>query len=249
MSGDVRWVTAFLDTAQEQAEQVESFWCRVTGYRRSPRRGVREEFASLLPADGDVHLKVQTVVQPAPGGLHVDLHTDDVPALAARAEQLGASASHRDAGYVVCRSPGGMAFCVVGHPGSRAAAPASWPGGRSMVDQVCLDVPPSRWEQECRFWADLTGWQLVDEDEQDEFRRLHRPDGLALQFLLQRLDDEGPVVVGHLDLGSDDYLAETDRHLALGATEVRRTPHWVTLRDPSGRLYCVTRHAAGEPAV
>ena len=249
MSGEVRWVTAFLDTAQEQAEQVESFWSRVTGYRLSPRRGEREEFASLLPADGDPQLKVQTVVQTPPGGLHVDLHTDDVPALAGRAQGLGASADDLDAGYVVCRSPGGMTFCVVDHPASRAATPASWPSGRSMVDQVCLDIPPSRWEGECRFWADLTGWELVDVDPQDEFRRLRRPDGMAIQLLLQRLDDEQSGVVGHLDLGSDDYLAEADRHLALGATEVRRTPHWVTLRDPSGRLYCVTRHPVAVPAV
>jgi Glyoxalase-like domain len=249
MSGEVRWVTALLDTAPEQAEQVESFWSRATGYRLSPRRGARGEFASLLPPDGDPHLKVQTVGPPSAGGLHVDLHTDDVRALAAKAEGLGASARSVDAGYVVCGSPGGMTFCVVAHPASGPARPAHWPGGRSMVDQVCLDVPPSRWEEECRFWAGLTGWELVDEDPADEFSRLRRPDGLALQFLLQRLDDEQPAVVGHLDLGSDDYLAETDRHLALGATEVRRTPHWVTLRDPSGRLYCVTRHPVGEPAV
>ena len=249
MNADVRWVTAFLDTAQEQAELVESFWVGVTGYRLSPRRGARGEFASLLPPDGDPHLKVQTVLQPSAGGLHVDLHTDDVDALAARAERLGASAHDDGAGYVVCRSPGGMPFCVVGHSGSRAASPATWPGGRSMVDQVSLDIPPSRWERECRFWTDLTGWELVDADPEDEFRRLARPDGLAIQFLLQRLDDEQPVVVGHLDLGSDSYLAETDRHLALGATEVRRTPHWVTLRDPSGRLYCVTRHPVDEPVV
>ena len=36
MSAEVRWVTAFLDTAQEHAEQVESFWCQVTGYRPHP---------------------------------------------------------------------------------------------------------------------------------------------------------------------------------------------------------------------
>jgi hypothetical protein len=249
VSGAVRWVTAFLDMAPVRAEQTESFWVRVTGYHLSPRRGEHGEFASLLPPDGDPHLKVQTVVQSSPGGLHVDLHTDDVSALATKAEALGANASHLDAGYVVCRSPGGMTFCVVDHPGFRAATPATWPGGRSIVDQVCLDIPPSRWEAECRFWADLTGWELVDENPVDEFRRLRRPEGLAIQFLLQRLDDEQPLVVGHLDLGSDDYLAETDRHLVLGATEVRRTPDWVTLRDPSGRLYCVTRHPVDEPAV
>jgi hypothetical protein len=248
-SPDVRWVTAFLDTAEEHAEQSETFWSRVTGYALSLRRGARGEFASLLPGDGDPHLKVQTVEQSPPGGLHVDLHTDDVPGLAEKAEGLGSSAGRLDDGYVVCSSPGGMPFCVVDHPGSRAATPATWPGGRSMVDQVCLDIPPSRWERECRFWADLTGWELVDGNPEDEFRRLRRPEGLAIQLLLQRLDDEQPVVTGHLDLGSDDYLAEADRHLTLGATEVRRTPDWVTLLDPSGRPYCVTRHPVGEPAV
>ena len=249
MTGEVRWVTALLDTAPEHAEEVESFWCRVTGYRLTPRRGVRVEFATLVPPDGDPHLKVQTVVQSPPGGLHLDLHTDDLRALAGRAERLGATTSYADAGHVVCGSPGGMTFCVVEHVASRAAAPASWPGGRSMVDQVSVDIPPSRWEAECRFWADLTGWELVEQNPFDEFSRLRRPRDLAIQFLFQRLDDEQPVVTAHLDLGSDDFLAETDRHLELGATEVRRTPHWVTLRDPSGREYCVTPHSVDGPAV
>lgn len=238
----VRWLTAFLDTPREYAERAEDFWCAVTGYRLSDRRGEQDEFATLVPADGDPQLKVQIVSEPAPGGLHLDVHTDDVSALADRAAELGARTRAQAEGYVVCGSPGGLRFCLVGHPGSRASAPAVWPGGRSMVDQVCLDIPPSRWEEECRFWADLTGWELVDRDPDDEFRRLRRPDGQALQVLLQRLGNEAALVTGHLDLGTDDYLAEADRHRALGATEVRRTPHWVTLRDPSGRDYCVTRH-------
>jgi hypothetical protein len=202
-------------------------------------RGEHGEFGSLLPADADPHLNVQRVALSSPGGLHVDLHTEDVRALAARAEALGASATYLDAGCVVCESSWGVRFCVVDSPAAQAATP---PPGR-------VDLPPSRWEGECRFWADLTGWELVVQKPADEFRRLRRPEGLAIQFLLQRLDDEQPVVVRHLDLGSDDYLAEADRHLGLGATEVRHTPHWVTLRDPSGRLYCVTRHPVGEPAV
>lgn len=83
MTGDVRWVTAFLDTAEEHAGAAEAFWAQVTGYRLSARHGPRGEFASLLPDAGDPHLKVQTVVQSSPGGLHLDLHTDDVRALAA----------------------------------------------------------------------------------------------------------------------------------------------------------------------
>ena len=236
----VRWVTAFLDTAEERADDAEVFWSRVTGYRVSPRRGRRDEFATLLPPDGDPFLKVQRVVQSPPGGLHLDLHTADVASLAERAEELGATASYLEEGYVVCGSPGGMTFCVVGHPAERRPEPAAWPGGRSLVDQVCLDIPPSRWDSEVAFWEALTGWERGRQS--GEFGRLVRPEGQPLMFLLQRLDDEQPGVTAHLDLGSDDADAEAARHVALGATEVRRADGWITLLDPSGRAYCVTRH-------
>ncbi len=238
-SGQVRWITAFLDTAEERAEEAEVFWARATGQVVSSRRGRREEFATLLPDAGDPYLRLQRVVQSSPGGLHLDLHTDDVGALARRVEGLGGSASYLDLGYVVCGSPGGMTFCVVGHPGARRPRPQRWPGGRSIVDQVCLDIPPGRFDAECAFWADLTGWDLGAESH--GFRRLARPDRTAVGLLLQRLDDEQPVVTGHLDLASDDADAEAARHVALGAKVVRRTAGWVTLTDPSGRDYCITR--------
>lgn len=238
MSG-LGWVTAFLDTAEERADAAEVFWSRVTGHVVSPRRGRREEFATLLPRDGDAYLRVQRVVQSPPGGLHLDLHADDVEAFALRAEGLGATASYLEAGYVVCGSPGGMTFCVVGHPGERRPAPASWRSGRSQVDQVCLDVPPSSWSTEVDFWAALTGWAA--QPQQREFRRLQVPDAQPLRVLLQRLDEEQPCVTGHLDLACDDVDAEAVRHVALGATEVRRTEGWITLLDPTARSYCLTR--------
>ena len=236
----VRWITAFVDTAEDRADEAEVCWSRVTGYVVSERRGRRHEFATLVPPTGDPFLKLQRVVQSPPGGLHLDLHTDDVRGLAAHAEGLGASASYLDEGYVVCGSPGGMTFCVVGHPGAHRPPPAGWPGGRSIVDQVCLDIPPSRYDEECTFWRDLTGWDLTERG--GEFRRLERPADVAIMLLLQRLDDEQPGVTGHLDLGSDDAEAEAARHVALGAKHLRTAEGWVTLADPSGRVYCVTRH-------
>jgi hypothetical protein len=238
----VQWLTAFLDTPHQHADSSESFWVKVTGHRLSSRRGRRDEFASLLPDIGDPHLRVQRVGSPVPGGMHLDLHTDDPPCLVRRAEALGATTSVADAGHVVCGSPGGLTFCVVSHHAARPAPPARWPGGRSAVDQVCIDVPPSVWKTECEFWCSLTGWALEDRDD-DEFSRLRRAPGLALQVLLQRLDDEQPVVTAHLDLACDDVEAEVERHRRLGAVDVRRTRQWTTLRDPSGRDYCVTRRA------
>ncbi len=240
MNAGVRWLTAFLDTTDERSDASEEFWAGVTGYRVSERRGRDQEFATLLPETGDAHLALQQVRQSTPGGLHLDLHADDVRELAAHAEQLGASASYQDAGYVVCGSPGGMTFCLVDHPAARRTAPTPWSGGASLVDQVCLDISPSVWESECRFWSELTGWALDDRDPTDEFVRLRRDEQMTLQVLLQRLDDEASVVVGHLDVACDDLETEVRRHEALGAAVVGRYEWWVTMRDPSGRAYCIT---------
>ena len=236
----LHWVTAFLDTAEERADEAEVFWSRVTGYRVSPRRGRREEFATLLPPEGDPFLKVQRVVQSPPGGLHLDLHTDDVEQLAQRAEGLGATASYLEEGYVVCGSPGGMTFCVVDHPGQRRPEPATWPGGRSLVDQVCLDIPPAAYDEECDFWQRLSGWELRFSRAHHEFRRLIRPPDQPLQLLLQRLGDGGGTVGAHLDLATSDRDAETARHVALGATVREVRPSWTVLTDPAGSAYCIT---------
>ena len=236
----IGWMTAMLDSPPETAVASERFWRRVTGTRLSPRRGPRDEFATLVPPDGDPFLKMQRVVQSIPGGLHLDLHTDDVRGLAARVDDLGGSTSHHVLGYVICGSPGGMTFCIVGHPGRRRPDPAGPPGARSLVDQVVLDVPPSQWDSEREFWAALTGWD-ARAGALPEFTVLARPDGMPLRLLLQRLDEEQYTVTGHLDLACDDHDIETARHQDLGARPVRRTPHWTTLRDPAGRGYCLTR--------
>jgi hypothetical protein len=132
-----------------------------------------------------------------------------------------------------------MTFCIVGHGGAHRPPPVLWPGGRSLVDQVCLDIPPSRFDDEAAFWHELTGWPAVSRDHA-EFARLGRGPGMPLQLLLQRLHEEQPVVTAHLDLACDDRDAEVARHVDLGASVVRRTDGWTTLRDPAGRVYCVT---------
>lgn len=241
----IRWISVFLDTANEHSAEAGRYWAAVTGQVLSAPWGDRGEFGTFLPDDGDPYLRVQRVGQSTPGGLHVDLQTDDVDGLAARAESLGASASYPLDGLVVLGSPGGMSFCIVGNPGSRPPSPKPWPSGRSIADQVCIDIPPSRFDSELAFWSALTGWRTKAEED-SEFARLIRPDGMPVQFLLQRLGDEQPVVTAHVDFSCDDMAAEAERHVALGAREVRRTPHWITLVDPVSRGYCVTRRPAGD---
>jgi len=233
-------VTAFLDFAPGDLERGIEFWRGVTGYELSARRGDDGEFATLVPPDGDGYLKVQGL-DDGPGRLHLDLHVANPVHAAEAAVDLGGHVLVRhEAGFVVVRSPGGLVFCFVPHPGGRRPAPASWAGGRSRVDQVCLDIPPSAYDVEVEFWRALTGWEL-DPDVDREFARLEVPDEQPLRWLIQRLDDEAGTVTAHLDLASDDRDAEVERHVTLGATAGARHDWWTVLTDPVGTTYCVTR--------
>ncbi|MBW8752212.1 MAG: VOC family protein, partial [Propionibacteriales bacterium] len=160
------WLTAFLDLPAGEHDAAVDFWRAVTGYAVSAPRGEHDEFATLVPPAGDAFLRVQRVRSGDPG-VHVDVH---------RADQI----------FEPHRSPGGLPYCLVDGSESVRPAAATWPdGNRSVVDQVCVDIPPEVWDQECRFWADLTGWELVDVG-RSEFRRLRTPADQALQILLQR---------------------------------------------------------------
>ena len=234
----ITWFTVFLDLPRTRFEEGVGFWQQVTGWSLSPRRGGHREFATLLPAEGDPHLKVQAV--DGRPGCHLDVHVDDVAAGVAEARALGAQVRTEHEDYVVMGSPGGFVFCVVGHAtGGTLAPPARWPGGRSGVEQLCFDVPPAMYESEAAFWTAYTGFER-ERGEPDEFENLLRPAWSPLRFLLQRLDSDAPGCTAHLDLASDDREAEVRRHESLGARITRDGRGWTTLSDPVGSTYCVT---------
>lgn len=228
-----QWLSAFLDLEPAVHAATTAFWVAVTGTTVSPSRGERDEFASLLPPDGDDHLRVQRLGR-GPSRVHLDVHVADPRAAADRAVTLGAR-EVADHGYVVLESPSGLTFCLVGHVASRPAAPVRWPGGRSAVDQVCLDIGARDHDAEVEFWRALTGFAPSGSD-RPEFRRLDGPGPLRL--LLQRLD-EGPGGY-HLDLAADDRSAEVARHVGLGAVVLDVRSRWTVLADPAGLRYCVT---------
>ena len=214
------WLSAFLDLAPDSLDEGVAFWRGVTGYSISPTRGEYDEFATLVPPDGDDFLRVQRLGA-GPSRLHLDVHAPD----------------H---GFAVHSSPGGFTWCTVSHPAAVRPAAATWPGGhRSIVDQICLDIPSEHYEAECAFWAELTGWDF-EPARLPEFRRLRVPAGQPLRVLLQRLDDPTGPVRAHLDLSTTDRAAETERHLALGAAVVKVNAFWTVLRDPAGSSYCIT---------
>jgi hypothetical protein len=238
---DVAWMTAFVDLPAAQFDAGVRFWSAVTGSTLSPRRGTNQEFATLVPPDGDAFLRVQRV-EGNHGGTHLDLHTDDVGSLVRRAEGLGAQAV-ADCGYVVMSSPGSMAFCVVQHHGeSVRPKPRNDGSTRCLVDQMALDIPAPLFDAECTFWASLMRWELRA-GSRPEFSVLVRPSAMPLRLLLQRLgpDDPRETVTAHLDVACGDAVASfASAHEALGATVVRRESAWITMADPTGAEYCLT---------
>ncbi|MDP2774270.1 MAG: VOC family protein [Nocardioides sp.] len=233
------WVTAFLDLADDDFTKGVVFWAEVTGYGVSAPRGEGGEFATLVPRHGTPFLRVQKL-DVGPSRIHLDLHVDDPRVAAEAAVFLGARVVHLSKhGYVVMTSPAGFTFCFVRDEAATRPEPATWPGGRSIVDQVCLDIAPSAYEIETAFWRDLTGWEPVQSAATPHLSHLRRPTGQPLRLLLQRLDEERPMAA-HLDLAADDRAAETERHLALGARLVGREERWTVLTDPAGSAYCIT---------
>jgi hypothetical protein len=242
----IRWVTGFFDFPVPVFEAGRDFWLAVTGYALSPPRGPRRDFATLVPGEGDAYLRVQRIYDGL-AGCHLDFHTPDWAGLAARAGQLGARRVHAEEGLEVFSSPGGLPFCVSGDDGGPARPPAArWPGGSvSRVDQFCLDIPAQVYDAECGFWADLTGWQ-PRESTLAEFRYLVRDAGIPLRLLLQRTGDPpGTMVRAHPDLACSGVGAEVARHEGLGATWSHEGNGWVTMTDPAGLAYCITRRDPG----
>ncbi|WP_245923142.1 VOC family protein [Paractinoplanes atraurantiacus] len=227
-------MTGFLDSPSRVAEP---FWQAVTGSGLSARRGPAGEFATLLPADGDAYLRVQ-VLAGAPPRTHADLHVESVAEAAAEAVGRGAVVVLDEGDLVVVRSPAGVVFCLVPWHGEKRRPGA---GRRSLVDQLCVDVPSALFEAEIEFWSGLTGWPRRPSD-LPEFEHLERGAGMPLKLLFQRI---GSAEAGmHVDFACTDVDAEVRRHVELGASVVRRVPgQWTTLTDPVGREYCVTGRA------
>lgn len=229
---EIRWLHIFLDTPRADAARSWAFWRDVTGTTVSPTRGEQAQFATLQPVRGEAWLKVQAMDGPA--GVHLDVDTDDRAGFVARATALGANVQGTYHDVVILRSPAGIVLCAtVGHGGAYDRALDS------VADQATLDIPHSAFAAEVAFWRDLTGWAASKISDDDEFVSLHRPTNVAVRIMLQRRDDETPAS-GHVDFAVADRAAETERHVRAGAEVVSVHGQWTVLRDPVGRIYCLT---------
>jgi hypothetical protein len=106
---------------------------------------------------------------------------------------------------------------------------------RSRLHVVLIDSPPDRAQQSLAFWSAALGVESVPE-EGTPFTRLSTL-GSGAVLAHQRLEDGPPRM--HLDLETDDTVAEVNRLERLGATRFSETGGCVQLRDPSGMVFCV----------
>lgn len=235
---DVKWMWAFLDTIEGDAETSEAFWHSVTRTQLSQPRGEHGEFATLLPQGGDAWVKLQRVQ--VGGGVHLDLDVDgDLGTAALEASALGAIEITRQDDVIVMRSPGGFTFCLTSWTGAGSPAHQVREGEPDLLDQVCLDVPSDLYAAELDFWERLTGWPRRS-GSLPEFTSLTRPDGIPLRLLFQRLGEATGTVSGHVDFACLDREASRATHLSAGAVVVSEHEFWTVLRDPVGRIYCLT---------
>lgn len=233
----MRWLQLFLDVPADRWAAALAFWPAATGGTLSAARGEDGQFVTLLPASGTPWVKLQRIPDAA-ARVHLDLDTVDRPRSIADALAAGASEAWVYHDVAVHRSPGGLTFCHT------LAGPAPARLGRDgdvVLDQVCLDVPPARWDAELAFWSAVTG-RTPERGARPEFVRLLDPDDPAgaPRILAQRLDEDAPAVGTHPDLAVADRPAATVRHRALGAELLAEREHWTVLRAPSGHAYCLT---------
>ncbi len=235
----IRWLTAVLDLPAEGFDEAGSFWATITDTTRGAIHPQHPEFVHLNPTSGAMHLELQRL-DSGPARVHLDLLTDDIAGLAAKAESLGATVLARP-GHVVLVTPGGVPFCIVPWTDETDRAPLIDRDPAHAADQICLDVPAESFDDDVVFWSALTGWD-VNPYRFEQFRSFAQPAELPLRLLVQRLDptDAGPGRA-HLDFAAGaDVDAVVDRHVQSGAAVVERGPHWTVLADPIGMRYCVT---------
>ena len=243
----IEWLTAFIDVPDGDYDSAERFWTGVTETATSPPRGDRNQFVTLLPASGDAHLRMQRFGDVP--RVHVDLHVADVALARDRAEQLGAAVV-AEPGHVIMRSPAGLVFCFVSAEDHTRVSPLLSAGGPHRVDQLAIDVPASRFDDEARFWAELTEWPFEASTHFVEFARLSGSEAMPLCILLQRLgpDDDREHAALHLDISSGTTRpGVVADHVEHGAAVVADFERWTVMRDPAGLVYCITSRPPERP--
>jgi hypothetical protein len=106
---------------------------------------------------------------------------------------------------------------------------------RSRISTLLIDAPHAEAAASVAFWSAATGVDVRPVPGEEQFTHLDDPVP-GLVTAVQAIGGPGRY---HLDMETDDVGAETERLLALGATEVGAWLDCRTLRVPGGHLVCV----------
>ena len=97
-----------------------------------------------------------------------------------------------------------------------------------------------------RFWAAVTGYQVGRSS--PFFAELTGDGAVGPRYLFIKVPEAKAAKNRmHIDLGTADLEAETERVLGLGAVLVARREDWgvtwATFTDPEGNEFCIGRHS------
>jgi catechol 2,3-dioxygenase-like lactoylglutathione lyase family enzyme len=123
----------------------------------------------------------------------------------------------------------------------------------AVVSELCVDARDPR--VQARWWAEVLGWRVVLDPDDDEVVELVPPDGAATPWLFARVPEAKQVKNRlHVDLrprDGEDQASELARLLALGATRVdvgQAEVAWHVLADPEGNEFCLLHRTPAEVA-
>lgn len=111
---------------------------------------------------------------------------------------------------------------------------------RSRIGVVVIDCQTDDLTEPLAFWKAALGCEgAVDPDGQ--YAQLHTEG--QMRVLLQRVDHEPRV---HLDIETDDRVAEKARLESVGATPVASLKSWHVMEAPTGHRFCIVGPQGGD---
>jgi predicted enzyme related to lactoylglutathione lyase len=100
-----------IDVPPADHDRELAFWTAAAGQPLT-RFDTHPEYHGAALHGQDFGLLIQRLDQGA-ARVHIDIHTDDLPAEIARLEELGADAVLQAHSWQVMRDPAGLLFCVI----------------------------------------------------------------------------------------------------------------------------------------
>lgn len=119
------------------------------------------------------------------------------------------------------------------------------------LETVVLDAADI--ERLASFYAELTGWEIVDRDVDWITMRTAEGQNVAFQLAPDHVPPQWPGQEHpqqfHLDLQVDGHEAAAERAVNLGATWLAAGVSWITLADPAGHPFDLCQQAGVGPVM